>query len=382
MIGHLLPKYPVLWVNTIGSRPPRLSREDLGKAAAKLLSWMRPRPDAGPAPSPDSPRPEVLSPLMYPGFRSPWQRRFNAFQMARAIHSALGPRQPGEHRVVITTLPITADLPERLDVDRWVYYCVDDYSAWPGLDGPTLDRMERELVPKMDRIVAVSETLRDRLASFGAPSGLMTHGIDPEHWSAGPDASSWEAPAWWDELPGPKIVFWGVVDRRLDASWCLAIADQCGPLILFGPQQSPDPVLARHPRIRMPGPIPYADLPALAARSDVLVMPYADLPVTRALQPLKFKEYLATGRPVVARRLPAIADWSDAADLVDSADEFVSATTIRAGQPIPDRQRIEREQRLAGEGWAAKAAAFEQEVLDAIRDDRAPSTARRRAEAP
>jgi hypothetical protein len=34
-------------------------------------------------------------------------------------------------------------------------------------------------------------------------------------------------------------------------------------------------------------------------------MPYADLAATRAMQPLKLKEYLATGRPVVVRDLPA-----------------------------------------------------------------------------
>ena len=34
-------------------------------------------------------------------------------------------------------------------------------------------------------------------------------------------------------------------------------------------------------------------------------MPYADLPVTRAMQPLKLKEYLVTDRPVVVADLPA-----------------------------------------------------------------------------
>ncbi len=45
------------------------------------------------------------------------------------------------------------------------------------------------------------------------------------------------------------------------------------------------------------------ELPALAQQASVLIMPYADLPVTRVMQPLKLKEYLATGRPVVAAPL-------------------------------------------------------------------------------
>jgi glycosyltransferase involved in cell wall biosynthesis len=143
---------------------------------------------------------------------------------------------------------------------------------------------------------------------------------------------------------------------------------------MFGPQQSPDPALLGHRNIQLPGPIPYADLPALAARSDVLVMPYADLPVTRAMQPLKFKEYLATGRPVVARRLPAIAGWDDAADLVTTAEELVAATNQRAGRPIPETQRRAREDQLRGESWAAKAAMFEQAIQGALRDGKRPTT--------
>jgi hypothetical protein len=272
---------------------------------------------------------------MYPGFRRSWQRRFNAHRTAHVINAALGPRQPDERRVVITTLPITADLPNLLDVDRWVYYCVDDYAVWPGLAGSTLDRMEREQVSRMDRLIAVSEVLKDRLESLGGHPELMTHGIDPEHWSAaGVGASGWNPPEWWVGLAAPRIIFWGVVDRRLDTSWCLA----------------------------------------LAAWSDVLVMPYADLPVTRAIQPLKFKEYLATCRPVVARRLPAITGWADAADLVNTAEELVAVTNQRAGRPIPDSQLWAREHRLAGESWAAKAAAFERTIHDALRGSRGTAT--------
>lgn len=95
-----------------------------------------------------------------------------------------------------------------------------------------------------------------------------------------------------------------------------------------------------------------------AAAADVLVMPYADLPVTRAMQPLKFKEYLATGKPVVARRLPATEPWAEAADLAQSAAEFVQVARQRAQTGLPDAQRHAR-QRLAEESWAHKAEEFE-----------------------
>jgi glycosyltransferase involved in cell wall biosynthesis len=105
----------------------------------------------------------------------------------------------------------------------------------------------------------------------------------------------------------------------------------------------------------MPGPERFERLPALAQAADVLIMPYRDLPVTRAMQPLKFKEYLATGKPVVARKLPAAVEWQDAADLVESPEAFIAAIDSRIGQPLPDEQVAARK-RLSRETWENKAA--------------------------
>ncbi|MEX2214458.1 MAG: glycosyltransferase [Phycisphaeraceae bacterium] len=390
LISQLLPRYEVLWVNTIGTRAPRLSLEDIGKVFTKLWQWVRPPKKAATA-SVSLPADidqaaalrnlTVVTPRMYPGFRRGWQRRLNAKLMCKAIHKALGPRADGERRVVITTVPITADLPGRLDVDRWIYYCVDDFSVWPGLDGTVLDTMDRELATKADAIVAVSQTLRDRIKAWQRESTLLTHGIDLKHWgqetgdrgqetgdsnqSKPTHSRGWvsELPQWWDALEHPIFLFWGVVDQRLDVTWCKAIAEQVGTLVLMGPQQSPDESLMRTKRIVMPGPMPYAQLPSLAQAADVLVMPYADLPVTRAIQPLKFKEYLATGKPVITRRLPATEEWSDAADVLDTVEALIEVAKSRVAEGTPVAQ-LEARKRLINESWSAKAAVLEEAIRD------------------
>jgi hypothetical protein len=86
-------------------------------------------------------------------------------------------------------------------------------------------------------------------------------------------------------------------------------------------------------------------------------MPYADLPVTRAMQPLKMKEYLVTDRPVVVTRLPAVAGWEDCMDVADDAQEFATRVIARLGAPLPPAQAAARA-RLANESWRAKAAQF------------------------
>ena len=294
---------------------------------------------------------------MWPSFRSRVARGLNRRLLARALAAAT---ESGPASVVVTTLPLVADLVGRVRAARWVYYCVDDFSVWPGLDGCTLQKLEAELAPKVDVAVAVSETLRTHLAKLGKPSHLLTHGVDLDFWRA-PVAS--DTPVSLRDLagvPGPLAVYWGVIDRRTDLSLVKALAGAMteGTVLLVGPQDNPDPELLRLPRVRVLPPVPYADLPALAARTRVLVAPYADLPVTRAMQPLKFKEYLATGLPVVVRRLPATEEWADCADVVETPDEFAAAVVSRLKGGLPESQRAARS-RLDAEGWAAKAAQFE-----------------------
>ena len=160
------------------------------------------------------------------------------------------------------------------------------------------------------------------------------------------------------------VVFWGVIDRRLDLTFLERLGNDLerGTIVLAGPEADPDPGLMAVPRLVKIGPVPFARLPQLGREASVLIMPYADLPVTRAMQPLKLKEYLATGRPVVARDLPANREWSDGLDLADTPGSFSAAVRSRIGGEPPASQKESR-RRLIHEGWEAKAAAFERWAL-------------------
>ena len=378
LVRYLLPRRRVTWVNTIGTRPPRLNWATLTRGLGKLRQWFLPglgRKAAATTSATASvmasatvsgvghvvraagPEPVVLNPKMWPSFRSRFGRGLNRRLLTRAVRPVC---ESGPAPVVLTTLPLTADLVGRVRAARWVYYCVDDFSVWPGLDGRTMREMEVELVAKADVVVAVSETLRDHIARLGKPAHLLTHGVDLDFWRSPVRNDTPVSLALLAGFELPLVVYWGVIDRRTDVGFVRRLneAMPAGTIVLAGPLDEPDPDLPRLSRVRLLPPVPFADLPALAARAAVFIAPYADLPVTRAIQPLKLKEYLATGKPVVVRRLPATAPWADCADVVDTADEFAAAVLVRLRDGVPEEQRRAR-QRLEGEGWAAKAAVLE-----------------------
>jgi glycosyltransferase involved in cell wall biosynthesis len=357
LIGQLSSRYEIHWVNTIGMRRPRLDRATLVRGLEKLEQWIRPQAlrrvqEVCAEQQPGHLQPDVVSPRMWPSFSSTIERRINRDLLVRQLRARVAAMS--EPPIVVTTIPIVADLVDRIPARRWVYYCVDDFAEWPGLDGATLRQMEGCLIERADVLVAVSPVLQERLGR-NRTAHLLTHGVDLELWEGGlGDADSLNG------LERPLVAFWGVIDRRMDVAHLERLASDLdsGTIALIGPESDPDPALASMPRVvRLPA-LPITKLPAVAREASVLIMPYSDLPVTRAMQPLKLKEYLATGRPVVVRDLPATRPWADALDLAATPEVFSRAVRGRISAGLPQAQR-EARLRLASESWSAKASELE-----------------------
>ncbi len=370
LISQLLRSHDVIWVNTIGMRAPGFDLATVRRGVEKLAHWFRASEKSGD----DRPaRLRVLNPKMWPWFRSRLDRWINRELLLRQIMPIVKslPAPP----IAVTTVPIVSDLIGRLPVERWVYYCVDDFSLWPGLDQGALRRIEEPLIGQCDILIAASAALRDKLAGFDRAAHLMTHGVDLDLWSRSQD-SDVSIPGL-ENQPRPLVAYWGLIDRRLDVEFLRRLCAEMteGSVVLVGPEADPDPELRNLPRLHRLPAQPIERLPTIARASSVLVMPYADLPVTRAMQPLKMLEYLATGKPVVARDLPATRAWADALDLADSPETFAAAVRLRLETGLPESQRVARE-RLSGESWAEKARSFERWIFEA-NYEQSPATVER-----
>jgi len=358
LVQRLLQRHVVYWVNTIGTRTPHFDCATLARGGEKLRHWLRRPPERAHT----IPNLRVLNPTMWPWFGGPFHRRLNRQLLVRQLGSAIAelPAPP----IAITTIPIVADLMDDLSVDRWVYYCVDDFSEWPGLDQQAMRQMEQRLIDRADVLIAASEHLRDRFAAMGRTAHLLTHGVDLDFWRS-PD-NSVTPPGELAEFERPLVLFWGTIDRRMDEAFVrhLAAEMERGTIVLVGPEMAPDPALLAIPRAKRPGKAALDRLPLLAREAAVLVMPYADMPVTQAMQPLKLLEYLATEKPVVACSLPSTRPWDDCMDVVETPAEFARVVRKRIQGGLPDDQRAARRRQLASESWDGKAKPFEGWLLE------------------
>lgn len=363
LVRHLLPAHRVDWINTIGMRRPNFGWETLVRGGGKIGRWWIEGINSFRRQNSTAElRPLVHDPVMWPSLAANWERVLNRrlliWQLGRWLHHL--PTPP----VAVTTVPVVADLVGLLPVKRWIYYCVDDFSVWPGLDGATLARMEELLVARVDRLIAVSPVLQAKLAAWGRPAPLLSHGVDLDFWRHAPPAENNPKLKPLRGLARPLFIFWGVVDRRQDLAFLSALSQKIdqGIILLVGPRNDPDPSLFAIPRVVVYPALAMEDLPALAREASVLIMPYVDSPATRAMQPLKLKEYLATGKPTVIRRQPAAMEWEDCMDVADSAEEFAALVWRRLHEGVPARQVIARA-RLQTESWATKAKIFAEVLL-------------------
>src|SRR5205823_5942351 len=157
-------------------------------------------------------------------------------------------------------------------------------------------------------VICSSEKLRLDKARTNPNSHLVQHGVDIEHFAKAYDPRT-TIPDEVKNLPGPVIGFWGLIADWVDLQLIRHVADAFsgGTVVLLGSATTDLSPLAGARNIRHLGRRPYADLPRYAKAFDVALMPFRVNELTLAANPLKVREYLAAGLPVVSTDIPEVA---------------------------------------------------------------------------
>ncbi len=110
------------------------------------------------------------------------------------------------------------------------------------------------------------------------------------------------------DLAHPVIGYFGSLHEWIDLDlieW-LARARPAWTFMLVGHAAVDVAHLAALPNVRLAGAQPYESLPTWAKAFDAAIIPYRRTRQTENANPLKLREYLATGKPVVSVRNPEI----------------------------------------------------------------------------
>jgi glycosyltransferase involved in cell wall biosynthesis len=360
----------VLWVNYHASRRPKLGGRDARIIARRL------RQVCGGARR-VSPTLDVLSPLLVPMPDSWLARHVNGRVLARQIRAALRrtgrPQSPQVAARPTQLWLFTPDVPELiglLPAERVVYYCVDDFGAFAGFDPALVAELERRTIAASDVVVASSTKLYEQCRPQHGNTHLVLHGVDYEHFAAAADLSPDAIPDDIKHLPRPVLGYFGLISDYVDLE-LLAQAARHRPdwsFVLIGEARCDLGCLRGLSNVHVLGGRAYEELPAYCRGFDVGLVPFRMNRLTRAVNPIKLREYLAAGLPVVSAPLPEVNRYAhrqaggpsdlsggscQAVYLAAGLDEFLvaCAAALRAGSAT---DRHTRQTLVQSEGWRAR----------------------------
>ena len=340
----------VLWVSSIGMRRPTASARDLRRAARKAADSLR-----GPRHVQDDLW--VLAPLALPLPHSPIATALNRRWLRSTIRRAA--RRLGMARYQVWTfLPNTVDYATDLAPELLVYYCTDDWAHAEGFDGRALAEAERRLCARADVVFATSTPLAAAKRRINANTHTAPHGVDHALFARALDPATPVAPEI-ARLGPPAIGVVGLIDQRVDLELLARLAAHRPerPIVLVGRPHCVDlqPLLAAHPNIHALGQWPYARLPELLKGFGVALVPFVVNEYTHHVNPVKLREYLSAGLPVVSTDLPEVGQYRRWCRIGRNASEFASAVDAALAQDSRT-ERTARSEAMRGETWEHRVA--------------------------
>ena len=206
---------------------------------------------------------------------------------------------------LLTTHPLYAAFGEHGWAATVTYYATDEFAVGDGRVSRRYAAAREVIADRVDvKVAAVSHEILERMGGTGKRLEVA-NGIDPEEWATPP-----VAPAWFDRLPRPRLLYTGGLNRRLDASAIAAASGAVGggSVVLVGRTLHAEHIeeLSRIPNVHVHPQVDRATLTGLVAAADVGLVPHVVDTMTRSMSPLKAYEYLAAGLPVVSTRLPVM----------------------------------------------------------------------------
>jgi glycosyltransferase involved in cell wall biosynthesis len=345
----------ILWVNSIGYRAPTVSKADLGRVARKLAAASRAVREV-------EPNIFVLNPLAIPAYGRPWIRAFNQRLLKFLVQRAM--RRLKFRRAINWIFnPAAAVIAGRLGEELLIYHCVDEYTAFSGVGASALAELEEQLLRQSDLVLVSADRLYQSKAHLNPHTRVVRHGVDFDHFRAALEPAT-QVPAEIADLPRPVLGFFGLVADWVDVDLMAEMARRFshGSLVVLGKATADVSQLAALANVRLLGRKPYAELPAYAKGFDVALMPFRLSELTLNANPLKVREYLAAGLPVVSTAIPEVEILGQCR-IAGDADAWERAILEALAEPGPAARRSDA---IKSQSWAARLVEIEGHLADAL----------------
>jgi glycosyltransferase involved in cell wall biosynthesis len=334
----------VLFVENTGVRRPSI--KDAARLRDRLKHWSRAKGGVTVAPN----VPDILSPLLLP---FPYARAavaLNERLLLRAIRRWM-PARDAWPLIVITFLPtpLARAVIHRLQPDLIVYYSADRLTE-TSVQAGKLRESEPLLLAEADLVLTSSHGLQRTAAAIARRVEYFPSGVQAGEFERARLSRAGRPPAF-DGLTGPIIGFTGSLRNEIDVALLTEVAGLAPDLsfVFVGPVTADVRHLAARANVRFLGAVPHADVVKYTASFDAGILPYVLTDYTADVMPMKLKEFIAAGLPIVSTHLPEICRFADQNPGVISfaRDAAMFAGALRAAVASDSPASVERRMAIA-----------------------------------
>lgn len=280
----------------------------------------------------------------------------------RRIALKLGMHKP----IVWTYLPNSLTLGEGLKPGIFVYDCVDEHSEYTGLiNKEVMLEAERDLMARCDLVFTTAPGLYESKKKYARNIYLSPNAADIAHFALA-DREDTQVPEEIARLPRPLLGFLGVIHDWVDLDlmaylarkrpdWSVAIIGPVGAGVDVG-------ILKELPNVHFFGRKDKEELPGYFKAFDVCLNPFRRNKLTERVSPLKFYEYLASGRPVVSVEMPGVMEFSGVIEIASDYEGFLEGVERALKEESKAKKQL-RMKAAAGNSWESRVEFMSEKIL-------------------
>jgi len=356
IMSRLAKRHKVLFVNSLGMRIPSLRSDKnamlkIFRKAKSILHYLRKDPCGM----------YVFSPVSVP-FQNKIGKKIN--QMFLSLQLDIVMKSLAIHNpIYYIGCPPAWEIIRHRKRPILIYERTDIFEEMPGADKKYISQLNQDITKASDLVLYVNHKLMQHGKQIRQNGLMLGHGVDYELFSSA--CQSNYIPDDIAHIPRPIAGFFGDLNRE----WCnlslLEYAVNQLPkvsFVLVGPVSSDVSNLQKYKNIYFLGRKPYSEIPHYGKQFDIALMPWNQNRWIEYCNPVKTKEYLALGLPIVSVDYPELGAFRDIIYASKNEDEFVNNILVALNEKSSDLSQ-RRRKRVANETWDAKVKLLEETIL-------------------
>ena len=207
------------------------------------------------------------------------------------------------------------------DIYGWkiIYDCLDEHTGFSNVDN-SIVHGEGMLIKRSDLVIATSSHLYNKVNEYRNDALLIPNAGDFEHFSELPQNELLK------KIKKPIIGYYGAIAEWFDNDLLEFLANKRKNwnFVLIGHTFGSNiRKLQEFHNVHFLGEKEYSELPKYLYWFDVCIIPFKITPLIEATHPVKFYEYLSSGKPVVSVNLPELLPYHDLCYLADDNEDFL-----------------------------------------------------------